>query len=74
MNDDNLFFFLDVVDKYGVRSLEAACGFHLAENFGTLLEMDKLNDLEPSTWASMLKSDDLNILYDPFDQEIVSML
>jgi len=61
VSDDNLFYFLDIVEKYKVKQLEAACGEHLADNFGTMLEEDKLNDLPPSTWAEMLRSDDLQI-------------
>jgi len=61
VSDDNLFYFLDIVEKYRVKQLEAACGEHLADNFGTMLEEDKLNELPPSTWAEMLRSDDLQI-------------
>jgi len=61
VSDENLFFFLDIVDKYDVKSLEAACGEHLAENFGDLMEEGKLNDLEPTTWAEMLKSNELQL-------------
>ena len=63
VSDDNLFYFLDIVEKYKVKQLEAACGEHLADNFGTMLEEDKLNDLPPSTWAEMLRSDDLQIRF-----------
>eukprot|EP01090_Pellita_catalonica_P018458 TRINITY_DN5974_c0_g1_i1.p1 TRINITY_DN5974_c0_g1~~TRINITY_DN5974_c0_g1_i1.p1 ORF type:complete len:360 (-),score=42.70 TRINITY_DN5974_c0_g1_i1:57-1136(-) len=55
------FFFLDLVDTYDVKQLEAACGEHLAENFGELLDEGKLDELEPTTWAEMLRSDNIQI-------------
>lgn len=33
VTDENLLFFLDVVEKYQAKSLESACGSHLAEHF-----------------------------------------
>ncbi len=64
VTDDNLFFFLDVVDKYEVKALEAACGSHLAEHFQDLVNNGKLDDLEPSTWAEIVKTDDIRVKYD----------
>eukprot|EP01090_Pellita_catalonica_P017318 TRINITY_DN51_c0_g1_i1.p1 TRINITY_DN51_c0_g1~~TRINITY_DN51_c0_g1_i1.p1 ORF type:complete len:488 (-),score=75.26 TRINITY_DN51_c0_g1_i1:370-1833(-) len=61
VDDDNLLFFLDVVDTYDVKQLEAACGEHLAENFGELLDEGRLDELEPTTWAEMLRSDNIEI-------------
>jgi len=61
VTDDNLFFFLDVVDKYEVKALEAACGSHLAEHFQDLVNNGKLDDLEPSTWAEIVKTDDIRV-------------
>jgi hypothetical protein len=58
---ENLLFFLDVVDRYKVEELEAACGWHIAQNFDQLLQEDKLKDLSPTTWAAILKSDDLDV-------------
>jgi hypothetical protein len=65
VTDDNLFFFLDVVDKYEVKALEAACGSHLAEHFQDLVNNGKLDDLEPSTWAEIVKTDDIRVRYLP---------
>lgn len=61
VTDDNLFFFLDVVDKYEVKALESACGSHLAEHFQDLVNNGKLDDLEPSTWAEIVKTDDIRV-------------
>jgi len=59
VSDETLFYFLDVVKDYEVNQLEAVCGEHLAENFNDLSTGDRLMELEPTTWARLLRSDDL---------------
>jgi len=63
VNDENMLFMLDVVDKYTVNRLNSACGFYLAEHFTDMLESspERLYSLKVSTWAEMLKSDHLQI-------------
>ncbi|KAL6066905.1 BTB/POZ domain containing protein [Balamuthia mandrillaris] len=52
---------LDLVDKYGVRRLEKRCAEHLAENFVELLEAGSLWALNTSTWAELIKSDEIKV-------------
>lgn len=63
VNDENMIWMLDIVDKYGINSLNAACGSYLAEHFYDMLEAtpERLYSLKVSTWAEMLKSDNLQI-------------
>jgi len=58
-----MLFMLDIVDKYGIQRLNSACGFYLAEHFYDMLQEDpqRLYSLKVSTWAEMLKSDQLQI-------------
>eukprot|EP01090_Pellita_catalonica_P012517 TRINITY_DN273_c0_g1_i1.p1 TRINITY_DN273_c0_g1~~TRINITY_DN273_c0_g1_i1.p1 ORF type:complete len:548 (-),score=86.88 TRINITY_DN273_c0_g1_i1:52-1695(-) len=62
VDDDTLLYYLNICDTYTINSLESACGEHLAENFTDLVQESKLMDLKPSTWAQILKSDDLQIM------------
>lgn len=61
LSDDNVFYLLDICEKYSVGNLRTSCAEYLAENFGQLLKTDKLMELDPETWAEMLKSDDIQI-------------
>jgi len=61
VDDDNIVFFLDLCDRYQIHELESACGEHLAENFDELLNENRLLALPPTTWAEILKSDELQI-------------
>eukprot|EP01087_Luapelamoeba_hula_P017825 TRINITY_DN5652_c0_g1_i1.p1 TRINITY_DN5652_c0_g1~~TRINITY_DN5652_c0_g1_i1.p1 ORF type:complete len:495 (-),score=68.03 TRINITY_DN5652_c0_g1_i1:12-1496(-) len=61
ISDDSLLYFLKICDQYDCKKLEEACGEHLAEHFEEMIGADKLNSLEPSIWAEMLKSDELQI-------------
>jgi len=63
VNDDNMLFMLDIVDKYNIQRLNSACGFYLAEHFYDMLQAtpERLYSLKVSTWAEMLKSDHLQI-------------
>ncbi len=65
VNDDNLCYLLEIVENFDVKSLELACCNHIAENAGILIEDNRLNELKPSIWAELLKSDALNIKFAP---------
>ena len=78
----NIFYLLDLVDKYDCKELAAQCGGFLASNFAPILAENKKRvlSLPVETWVAMLKSDDLLVateheLFDtvmqyvtPFDQ------
>jgi len=61
ISEETLLYFLGICDQYDCKSLESACGEHLAEHFEEFLENGRLDPLEPSTWAEMLKSDELQV-------------
>lgn len=50
-------------ENFDVKSLRTACCEHLAQNFGELLDGDKLSELKPAAWVEMLQADDLQIKY-----------
>lgn len=64
VDGDNLFYLLDLSENFDVKTLRTACCEHLAENFGDLLDGDKLAELKPSSWAEMLQADNLQIKYE----------
>jgi hypothetical protein len=55
VNNENLFFYLDIAQKYQVSSLKQFCGKYLAENFESLLKQDLLQSLDVETWAHILR-------------------
>lgn len=63
INEDNLFFLLDIVEQFDCRRLNAHCGEFLAEHFGDMwTELpERLMGLKVDTWAEMLKSNELHI-------------
>jgi len=61
VTSENLFFFLEMAEKYQVKSLEAACGVHLAHHFQELAKSGQLEHLEPTAWAEMAKNDSIRI-------------
>jgi hypothetical protein len=61
IDGDNLFYLLDLSENFDVKSLRTACCEHLAQNFGELLDGDKLSELKPAAWVEMLQADDLQI-------------
>lgn len=61
LNDDNVFHLLDLCEKFSVNNLRTLCAEFLADNFGALLKADKLQELDPETWAEMLKSDEIQV-------------
>lgn len=61
LSHDNVFFFLDIANKFQCHSLRRLCGKYLAENFGTLMETDSLLTLDLPTWIEVLKNDQIKI-------------
>eukprot|EP01088_Endostelium_zonatum_P011533 TRINITY_DN25678_c0_g1_i1.p1 TRINITY_DN25678_c0_g1~~TRINITY_DN25678_c0_g1_i1.p1 ORF type:complete len:677 (-),score=161.76 TRINITY_DN25678_c0_g1_i1:62-2092(-) len=61
VDGDNLCFFLDICDRFNVKSLETSCGITLAENFEELLSDNRLMSLPPTTWAQIIRSDDIQV-------------
>jgi len=55
ISEETLLYFLNICDRFDCKSLEAACGAHLAENFEKFEASGRLDLLEASTWAEMLK-------------------
>jgi len=61
LTGDSLFYLLDICEKFACTNLKKMCAEYLAENFGDLLEADKLMDLDAETWTEMLKSDEIKV-------------
>jgi len=61
LESGNIFFLLHVADKFSCKSLRTACGRYLAENFGDLMEQDRLMQLDVDTWVEMLKNDEIKV-------------
>ena len=63
MGEGNIFFLLELVDKYNCKSLAGHCGEYLAANFDYVWEDDKkrLLGLSVDTWVGILRCDDLAI-------------
>jgi len=61
IDDDNVFYLLEIVQQYSCSKLNQECAEYLAENFGDMLKKDKLMGLEVDTWVEMLKSDDIQV-------------
>jgi len=61
LSPDNVFYLLDLCEKYSCMKLRESCAEYLAENFEELLKADKLMDLDADTWAEMLKSDEIEV-------------
>jgi len=61
LSHDNVFFFLDIANKFQCNSLRRSCGKYLAENFGTLMETDSLLTVDLPTWIEVLKNDQIKI-------------
>jgi len=59
IRDDNVFFLLDVCEKFDCQSLRKICAKHLAEHFGRILEDTKILSLPPETVAEILRNDDI---------------
>ena len=61
ISEANIFYLLDVVDKYDCKRLAGHCGEFLAANFSEMWEEDRkrLLTLSVETWVAMLQSDDL---------------
>jgi len=63
VSENNLFYLLEIVERYDCGRLNAHCGCFLAAHFGDMWEdaPERLLSLKVSTWSEMLKSDDLQI-------------
>jgi len=61
LESGNVFFLLDIAEKFNCTSLRGACGKYLAENFGELMEQDQLMNLDVDTWVEMLKNDEIKV-------------
>jgi len=61
IDDDNVFYLLEIVQQYSCAKLNVECASFLAEHFGDMLEKDKLNNLDVETWIEMLKSDEVQV-------------
>jgi len=61
LEPSNVFFLLDIAEKFDCTSLRGACGKYLAENFGELMEQDRLMNLDVDTWVEMLKNDEIKV-------------
>lgn len=65
LSQDNLFYLLDIAEKYDCKSLEASCGEYLGMSFEDIWMDDpaRLLQVQPNTWAAMLRSDELAVRY-----------
>jgi len=63
VTEENVAYLLDVVDQYNCSSLEEACGDFLASTFDERIEKnpEMLLGLRMTTWAALVKSDNLKI-------------
>jgi hypothetical protein len=61
LSEDNLFFLLDIVERFDCRRLNTHCGEFLAAHFGEMWEEtpERLLSLKVDTWIAMLKSNEL---------------
>eukprot|EP01087_Luapelamoeba_hula_P020663 TRINITY_DN708_c0_g2_i2.p1 TRINITY_DN708_c0_g2~~TRINITY_DN708_c0_g2_i2.p1 ORF type:complete len:540 (-),score=79.69 TRINITY_DN708_c0_g2_i2:40-1596(-) len=59
VSESNLFYLIDVVNRFDIARLTAACGTFLAEHFSEMWEdvPERLLALSVNTWVAMLKSD-----------------
>eukprot|EP01119_Soliformovum_irregulare_P025109 TRINITY_DN91_c0_g1_i2.p1 TRINITY_DN91_c0_g1~~TRINITY_DN91_c0_g1_i2.p1 ORF type:complete len:359 (-),score=91.41 TRINITY_DN91_c0_g1_i2:629-1705(-) len=61
IDQDNVLQLLEVVQQYSCQKLNKQCAEYLASNFSEMLKKDKLNSMEPDTWAEMINSDDIEV-------------
>jgi len=63
LSEDNVFYMLDIVEKYNCTELAKICGSFLASTFSDMWEedRDRLLALHPDTWAGMLSNNELSI-------------
>lgn len=61
LDDDNVFSLLEIVKLYSCSKLNVSCAEYLAGNFEQLMQSEKIFQLDPETFAEMIKSDDLQI-------------
>lgn len=54
IDEDNVFYLLEIVQQYSCAKLNVECASFLAEHFGDMLEKDKLNNLDVETWIEYL--------------------
>jgi len=57
LSEENVFYLLEICEKYDSASLRKECAAYLADNFAELLKSAKIMELSPETWAEMLSSD-----------------
>jgi hypothetical protein len=73
ITEANIFYLLDLVDKFDCTQLAVQCGKYLACNFMTMWRehKEKMLSLSVDTWTGMFQSDDLLI---PSEQELYEVM
>jgi len=63
ISPDNVLYLLDIVDHFDCTRLNTHCGLFLARNFTDIFNEspERMLSLKVSTWAEMLKSDELQV-------------
>jgi len=60
MSNDNVFYLLDICNKYQCHKLRVACASYMANNFQTLMKSGKALELDIDTCYELLRSDEVN--------------
>jgi len=61
---DNVYDLLKVVEQYSCSNLELLCADLLASRFGKMIEGDIVYSLDLTTWAKILRSDDIIVTHE----------